>query len=733
MGEEMGLTKLQQTLKSLCFNTEWKYAVFWKLKQRTRTVLTWEDAYYDNHEPPDPSDYMHYNNLKNLPDGHCLRDPLGLAVAKMSYLVYALGEGIVGQVAVSGKHQWIFADKPSSSFRSSSEFCDGWQTQFSAGIRTVAVVAVAPHGVVQIGSLNKVIEDTKLVTHIRNVFYSLQNSSLGVIPNPTDYTMPRTLCPSQGSTKSLVREISNDMPYGSEISMRNRNADVLSHLSPGIYNDISHNTLPLPGTVQKNAVEVVHERFRVESPASRDDKSRHLLHPKSGIINLEQRNQIRDAPVAYNFPAENTCVDNYFAFPVDKSIVDYPLSPLDLLYSAVWGRVKFDGVTYLQNEELELPQALKMHLGKDFEQISDFQTEVSCIDTVDSFKFSACSELHEALGSAFKKEQDPCAWSESETETGIHNPLSEGMYSSQLTTECESEQLLEAVVANTRPSSSNSKSEGSLCKSAESLLTTEETPQAPNHIKRGGRLTNGSVVQSSLFVEDGTHHHSYLILESTEICTVKSPKESSSKTASTCGKQLELQVEPAKINRKRARPSESCRPRPRDRQLIQDRVKELRELVPNGSKCSIDSLLERTIKHMLFLQSVTKHADKLKSCAASKFHAKRMGLLGSCNREYGSSWALEMGNETQGCPIVVENLNMNGQMLIEMLCKDCIDFLEIAEAIRRLGLVILEGVAEVHGEKTWACFVVEGQNNRSMHRMDILCSLMQLLQPKTTI
>lgn len=29
-------------------------------------------------------------------------------------------------------------------------------------------------------------------------------------------------------------------------------------------------------------------------------------------------------------------------------------------------------------------------------------------------------------------------------------------------------------------------------------------------------------------------------------------------------------------------------------------------------QCSIDSLLDRTIKYMVFLQGVTKHADKLK-------------------------------------------------------------------------------------------------------------------------
>lgn len=37
-----------------------------------------------------------------------------------------------------------------------------------------------------------------------------------------------------------------------------------------------------------------------------------------------------------------------------------------------------------------------------------------------------------------------------------------------------------------------------------------------------------------------------------------------------------------------------------------------------NEQCSIDALLERTIKHMVFLQSVTKHADKLKQTEESK-------------------------------------------------------------------------------------------------------------------
>ncbi|KAL0371196.1 UNVERIFIED_CONTAM: Transcription factor [Sesamum angustifolium] len=149
-------SRLQQVLRSLCLNTDWKYAVFWKLRHRARMMFTWEDAYYDSNQYPDK---MWSNETTcGMNEGPYSHDPLGLAVAKMSYQVYSLGEGVVGQVAVSGKHSWIFLDQIVVDASSSSELCGGWQTQFSAGIKTIAVVAVIPHGVVQLGSLHKVQE-----------------------------------------------------------------------------------------------------------------------------------------------------------------------------------------------------------------------------------------------------------------------------------------------------------------------------------------------------------------------------------------------------------------------------------------------------------------------------------------------------------------------------------------------------------------------------------------------
>nr|DAD48366.1 TPA_asm: hypothetical protein HUJ06_018303 [Nelumbo nucifera] len=181
-----------------------------------------------------------------------------------------------------------------------------------------------------------------------------------------------------------------------------------------------------------------------------------------------------------------------------------------------------------------------------------------------------------------------------------------------------------------------------------------------------------------------------------------------------------------KPNRKRLRPGENPRPRPKDRQMIQDRVKELREIVPNGTKCSIDALLERTIKHMLFLQSVTKHADKLKQTGESKIINKEGGLLLKDNFEGGATWAFEVGSQSMICPIIVEDLNPPRQMLVEMLCEERGLFLEIADIIRGLGLTILKGVMEARNDKVWARFAVEA--DRDVTRMEIFLSLVSLLE-----
>ncbi|MFS7978703.1 putative transcription factor LHW [Helianthus anomalus] len=75
---------------------------------------------------------------------------------------------------------------------------------------------------------------------------------------------------------------------------------------------------------------------------------------------------------------------------------------------------------------------------------------------------------------------------------------------------------------------------------------------------------------------------------------------------------------------------------------------------------SIDCFLDRTIKHMLFLQSVTKHADRIKQVDEPKNNHS------NDRNNSGVTWACEVGNQTMSCPLIVEDLSTPGQMLIEI-------------------------------------------------------------------
>ncbi|CAK9150020.1 unnamed protein product [Ilex paraguariensis] len=689
---------LHQALRSLCSNTEWKYSIFWKLKHRARMMLTWEDAYYDNHGQHDPSENKWFSEMVgNFHDGHYSHDPLGLAVAMMTYHVYSLGEGIVGQVAVTGKHLWILADKHATDSTLASEHCDGWQSQFSAGIRTIAVVAVGPHGVVQLGSLNKIGEDLKLVTHVREIFSELQDSLLGHIPCAVQYSVESSSCLSQSDipTRSSGSAIFHDC------TIKDRKCIWLSKFpSPGKHGDHCF-VVPRPEEYPKRTLEMINTHGGLEHSMSGFGESVTLPQSTSEIFDLEWQN-VEQTKLATDGKCEGEI----------RGFRDQRVGLEDLL-------------DHKQNGMFCESESLNMGIQKELEKNWEFQTYINFVETPNtSFRFSAGCELYEALGPAYLKQSTYCDLGHladnTNTETTVEMP--EGMDgSSLLTSNCGSEHLLEAVVANVCPSNSYAKSEKSCCKDVHSLLTAESEPP-PSDVRTTGSV--GYSFDRSSIVEEDTSH----CLNSSGACGVGSSKGYSSSSPSRFSEQLERPQEPGKMNKKRARTGENCRPRPRDRQLIQDRIKELRELVPNGSKCSIDSLLERTIKHMLFMQSMTKHAEKLNKCTKSKLLDKETGIRASSSNGQGSSWAVEVGSPLKVCPIMVENIYTNGLMLIEMLCEECSHFLEITEAIKSLGLTILRGVTEAYGEKTWMCFVIEDQNNKSMHRMDVLWSLIQILQ-----
>uniref|UniRef100_A0A0D9XX41 BHLH domain-containing protein n=1 Tax=Leersia perrieri TaxID=77586 RepID=A0A0D9XX41_9ORYZ len=302
----------------------------------------------------------------------------------------------------------------------------------------------------------------------------------------------------------------------------------------------------------------------------------------------------------------------------------------------------------------------------------------------------------------------------------------------------DTDQLLDAVISNVNPAGKQLSGDSASCKTSltdipsTSYCGSKEIKQskssgAPPLLVKN-ELAVSNFVKQPCFVEkaedgclsqnNGIHKSQIrLWIESGQNMKCESVSASNSKGLDTANK----------ANRKRSRPGESPKPRPKDRQLIQDRIKELRELVPNGAKCSIDALLEKTIKHMVFLQSVTKHADNLKDSNESKIHGGENGALLKDYFEGGATWAFDVGSQSMTCPIIVEDLDRPRQMLVEMLCEDRGIFLEIADFIKGLGLTILRGVMEARKSKIWARFTVEA--NRDVTRMEIFLSLMRLLEP----
>jgi hypothetical protein len=237
----------------------------------------------------------------------------------------------------------------------------------------------------------------------------------------------------------------------------------------------------------------------------------------------------------------------------------------------------------------------------------------------------------------------------------------------------DTDQLLDAVVSNANPGGKQISGDSASCKTSVTDIPStsycrlkepkqSESSAPPLLIKN--ELAVSNFVKHPSFPEkaaDGCLSQNNAIqksqirlwIESGQNLKCESASASNSKGVDTS----------SKASRKRSRPGENPKPRPKDRQLIQDRIKELRELVPNGAKvsssstcafqmcvrnlglfkvqwhlfetsyacamtvkphnifcqqCSIDALLEKTIKHMVFLQSVTKHADNLKDSNESK-------------------------------------------------------------------------------------------------------------------
>ncbi|MCL7032758.1 hypothetical protein MKW94_000130 [Papaver nudicaule] len=197
---------LQQTLRNLCscsdssVSSKWVYAVFWRILPRNYPPPKWDfgGSFLDR------SKGSNRNWILAWEDGYCdfleceragsdyLKGSFGAHVFfKMSHEVYNYGEGLIGKVAAENSHKWVFRENSvdkdqhrQSSWNGSNDSQPrAWDFQFSSGIQTIAIISVR-EGLIQLGSLEKIMEDLNLVINIQRKFSYLHSI-------PSAFTMQR--------------------------------------------------------------------------------------------------------------------------------------------------------------------------------------------------------------------------------------------------------------------------------------------------------------------------------------------------------------------------------------------------------------------------------------------------------------------------------------------------------------------------------------------------------------
>ncbi|KAG6534671.1 hypothetical protein ZIOFF_008574 [Zingiber officinale] len=672
-------SELRQLLRRLCQNTQWDYAGFWKLEQ-DKMILTWEDDYFNEEKEKYRLEETHscessYINRRvisfatsvNAEDQRFASDPVKLALADMKRHKYSLGQGFVGEAARSQQHCWLFFSASKSKIQ--PDIFKDWQLQLAAKIKTVLLVPVDHYGVVQLGSLETVVEDSEFVLHIRNSFYTFYHG-LG----PHEFIDSGINCSPLWSP-AIVPLLGN----GSTSNFGSFNTDQSQQLL----------------TMDQNMLSI----FLVDHDSSQKLMD-HMLGTDA-ILDTDEYSVKERCNSVWSGSIEGAQFCNH-----PNSITEGEMSE----FTITQNEQKID-ISYKETEK-------------------NYANKISSL-TESIFQGSRNEpELHKALGMTYVEDYNNCF---SNTTLGSSVAVSNSGASEYhdyifddasacFVTESETD-LLDAVVSSLQLCPDDSsigeklfRSLGNDCLELFDSCLTENKCES-SVLDLGSFLPTNQQGSPSLSKAEGFINSPTNSCKS--FCMSTTEDQINHKTKVHNGRKLPV------LNKRGARNGNNYKQRPRDRQLIQDRVKELRGLIPNGSKCSIDTLLDRTVSHMLFLESISSHAEKLKQNSHEvKREVKSSAKPGT--ESSGPKKAWEQGTEQEIWPVVVEYLNQPGQILVEVLCNDYGLFLEIANIIRHLELTILKGVLESRSNELWAHFVVEV--SRGFHRMHILWPLMQLLQ-----
>ncbi|WVZ74238.1 hypothetical protein U9M48_022447 [Paspalum notatum var. saurae] len=769
-----------EALAALCRAGGWSYAAIWRSDRR------------------DPRDHMHIflpylclsaatckpaylYPLLTIGEWHC-EDEARKVVEKMVNQVHVVGEGVIGRALISGEHKWISDDTPFGLSHITDAdnlgLCQGytwWQHQFLSGIKTIALVPIPAFGVAQFGSMQKVrmlvsesnfhmiltekvSESVEFLDQVRSAVFL--KGSLTWHPSTKDVQKdtfthnPQFQLDSPSTTEGLVhikaepentRLLANTISVDSlkNFAIASSNHSLCSFngfTSNGSFSGLNPHIVAMP--VNSKSISNV-KVFQSDSNLRHNNVSEHALQiessKQSGSSLASVATSLTNLP---RIERELSCTPNKLRYCLqseksssllDSYSTDTELKPTlfdnDTLFvqSDV---IQERGATGSSSHACEFDELSNERWGeaaagaiKPIIEGDNGNNGFLESTTFDPTMHDWCDETALVAGNT---SHFPAAATNPVAGQSSSNPLSvdTGLFS-----ESTFEELLGfdsnvgSVMASTDPlagffsgcrlPSYNLQDSFSLCSAQVPPLIPPSISFKSENVPVGSSKATLMSLQNLSVGDCGS-----LNTADSMVSQVKKPEE-------------------VKVVKKRARPGESMRPRPKDRQQIQERVKELREIVPNSAKCSIDALLDRTIKHMLFLQSVTKYAEKIKQADEPKMISKDSVLNDNSNgvvlkddasgaSNGGATWAYEVAGQTMVCPIIVEDLAPPGQMLVEMLCEERGFFLEIADTIRGFGLTILKGLMELRDGKIMARFLVEA--NKNVTRMDIFLSLVQLLQ-----
>lgn len=225
---------LQHTLRGLCSDSQWVYAVFWRILPRNypppkwdteggimdrskgnkrNWILVWEDGYCDFSTCARAATSLS-NRCSTTVSGEGADEMMTESFQpelffKMSHEVYNYGEGLMGKVAADNSHKWVYKEPPENDMNFLSSWHGSldphprtWEAQFKSGIQTIAVVAVR-EGLIQLGSLHKIVEDLNFVIFLQRKFNYLQSiPGVFAIHPPLSFDLRRSKMASSSSQEN---------------------------------------------------------------------------------------------------------------------------------------------------------------------------------------------------------------------------------------------------------------------------------------------------------------------------------------------------------------------------------------------------------------------------------------------------------------------------------------------------------------------------------------------------